>query len=122
VKRILLRSIPDPRAPLSSDPGYEAGRADWRSMVEQAVRIPLDREKGANIDEMRKSIRILDALDAAQDDVLTLEDADWEFLKTKVEKCPWGIVDRRILAFCDDVLEATDSPRDLTRVDGVASA
>lgn len=117
MKRILLRSLPDPRNPLD-----EAGRVDYRSVIEQAIRVPLNRETGATIDEMRKGVRVLDALDAAKDDVLALEDADWEHLKQKVEHMPWVMVDRRFVTFHDDIVQATEAPRDPTRSDGVASA
>lgn len=116
MRRILLRSIPDPRIP------DENNRVDYRSLIEQAIRVPLDRQGGATIDEMRRGIRVLDALDTAQDHVLVLEDADWQHLKTKVEHMPWAMVDRRFIQFHDDIMEATDAPRDPTHVDGVASA
>jgi hypothetical protein len=115
MKRILLKSVPDPKDPLN-----EANRVDYRALVEQVVRIPLNRQTGATIDEMRKGIRVLDALDSSVDDVLVLEDADWQILKDKVEAFPWGMVDRRLVAFYDDVVSATDSVRDPQRVDGVA--
>jgi hypothetical protein len=120
MKRIALLSLPDPRF-LPSDPNYEPNRVDYKDIIENAVRIPLDRQSGATVDEMRKGIRILDALDAAQNDVLALEDADWEFLKSKVEKFPWAGTDRRFVRFYDDVMGATEAPRDPTRIDGIAS-
>lgn len=125
MKRIALLSLPDPRFS-AGDPGYEANRVDYRDIIENAVRIPLDRQAGATVDEMRKGIRILDALDrvtwsSADGDILELEDADWEFLKSKVEKFPWAGTDRRFVRFYDDVMSATEAPRDPTRIDGVAS-
>jgi hypothetical protein len=66
-------------------------------------------------------VRILDALDQARDDVLALEDADWEFLKTKVDKLPWAGTDRRFVQFYDDIMQATEAPRDLARADGIAT-
>jgi hypothetical protein len=54
--------------------------------------------------------------------MLVLEDADWEYLKQKVEKMPWAMVDRRFVTFHDDVMGATDAPRVPERADGVASA
>lgn len=118
MKRIALLSIPDPRFPTE-----EANRVDYRSLVEQAVRVPLDRQNGATIDEMRRGIRLLDALDASRNDVLELEDADWEHLKLKVEKMPWAMVDRRFVQFHDDIMDATDSPRTSgALMDGLASA
>jgi|SRR5215467_9802851 len=100
MKKIPLKSLPDPRAP--DDPQQTV---EYRSVIEQAIRIPLDRQGGATIDEMRKGIRVLDALDAA-DGQLQLEDADWEFLKQKVEHMPWAAVDRRFLEFHDDIANA----------------
>lgn len=117
MKRILLKSLPDPRFPLGTAE-YEANRVDYRSVIEQAIRVPLDRQTGATIDEMRKGIRVLDALDATNgDDVLTLEDADWEFLKSKVERMPWAMVDRRFVEFYDDIVGATTDIH--ARVNGV---
>jgi len=121
MKRIALLSVPDPRFPDPSDPSYEANRLDYRAVIEQVIRNPLDRQNGISMDEMRKGIRVLDALDAAQEGVLALEDADWEHLKAKVEHMPWGMVDRRIVQFYDDITRATDAPRDPARSDGVAS-
>jgi|SRR5215472_12076833 len=122
MKRIALLSVPDPKFASPSDPNYEANRVDYRNLVEQAIRLPLDRNAGASIDEMRKGLRVLDALDAVKDGVLALEDADWEFLKTKVEKMPWAITDRRFVQFYDDIHDATEAPRDPSRADGVATA
>lgn len=123
MKRIALLSLPDPRLS-PSDPNWEAQRVDYRLIIEQAIRVPLDRQNGATIDEMRKGIRVLDALDRAIGDApLELEDADWEFLKTKVEKMPWAQVDRRFVQFHDDITGATDATRAAdTIANGRASA
>lgn len=123
MKRIKLLSLPEPKL-RPSDPSYEAQRVDYRSLVEQAVRIPLDRQNGASIDEMRKGIRILDALERASAEVLELEDADWEFLKTKVERMPWALVDRRFIQFHDDIMQASDAVREPVTAssDGVSAA
>lgn len=119
MKRIKLLSLPDPRL-TPGDPLWEPNRVDYRDIIENAIRFPLDRQTGATVDEMRKGIRILDALDRAQGDVLELEDADWDFLKQKVEKFPWAGTDRRFLRFYDDVTGATEAVRDPTHADGVA--
>jgi hypothetical protein len=99
MKRIPLRSLADPHDATSV--------IDYRAVIEQCLRVPLDRQTGATIDEMRKSIRILDALEVASD-TLALEDADWEFLKRKVDAMPWAVVDRRIVRFHDDIVGASD--------------
>ena len=55
---------------------------------------------------MRQSIRVLDALEASNG-TLELEDADYQHLKTKVERMPWNVVDRRLVEMIDDVMGAT---------------
>ena len=104
MKKIVLITLPDPRYE-PSDPLYAINLIDYRVVIEQAVRVPLDRQNGATIDEMRRGIRILDALDRANGQ-LELEDADWDFLKQKVERMPWAQVDRRFVQFYDDVMQA----------------
>jgi len=121
MKRIRLLSLPDPRFSVG-DSQYESNRVDYRAIIEQAIRIPLNREVGATIDEMRRGIRVLDALESAHADVLALEDADWEFLRTKVEKMPWAGTDRRFVRFYDDIIGATDAVRDAAPADGVVAS
>jgi hypothetical protein len=70
-----------------------------------------------------KSFMGMDALDAAPPlGVLELEDADWEYLKTKVEHMPWAMVDRRFVLFYDEIMEATDAVHEtVSGSDGVAT-
>jgi hypothetical protein len=119
MKRIQLLSLPDPRFTLG-DAAYESNRIDYASLVEQVLRVPLDRQGGASIEEMRRSIRVLDALDGRIGNVLELEDADWEHLKTKVERMPWAMIDRRLVQFYDDVVGATDAIREPAAANGRA--
>jgi hypothetical protein len=71
-------------------------------VLREVMRRPADPQKGADIAEMRKSIRVLDALDASNG-TLELEDADYEHLKTKILNMPWNVIDRRIVQLVDDV-------------------
>ena len=80
----------------------------WDEAIRQVIRKPLDPQKGAEVEEIRKGIRVLDALDNAKDGVVELEDADWEHLKTKVQAMQWAFVDKRILQFIDDVMDASE--------------
>ena len=75
---------------------------DYRAVLRDAVRRPLNPQAGMQIDEMRRSIRVLDALDAANG-TLELEDADWDHLKEKVQAMPWAVADRRIIDLVDAV-------------------
>jgi hypothetical protein len=108
MKRILLKTVSDSRFPLGS-PEYEANTIAYADVISQVIRRPLDPQKGADIEEMRRGIRVLDAVDkAGTGHILELEDADWEHLKQKTLAMPWGFVDRRILDFIDAVQNATD--------------
>lgn len=57
---------------------------------------------GINIEEQRKRMRILDAVEKANDE-LVLEDADAEILKGLVNAMPWAVVKKEIVQFSDDV-------------------
>jgi hypothetical protein len=104
MKRIVLRTLADDRfAP--GTPEYATNLLSWSEAIRQVLRRPLDAQKGADIDELRRSIRVLDALEAS-DGTLELEDADWEHLCQKVRAMQWAFVDRRIVQLIDSVLEA----------------
>jgi hypothetical protein len=92
LKHIPLRTLPDTRL----------GDIVYQDVLREVCRRPLDPQKGASIEEMRQSIRVLDALDAANG-TLELEDADFAHLKEKLERMPWNVVDKRIVTLIDDV-------------------
>ncbi len=94
---------------MSPGPTDLEGDLDWAEIVRQVIRKPMDPQRGVEIEEMRKSIRVLDTLDKSNG-VLELEDADWEHLKDKTQKMQWGIIDSRIIKFVDEVLMATETP------------
>src|SRR5262245_12714966 len=79
----------------------------WADIIRQVVRAPLNRQQGADIDEIRRSLRVLDAVDRATSDELELEDADWQVLKDKVVGMRWGVIDERLVQFHDDIVGAT---------------
>ena len=99
MKHIPLRTVVTDGAPLSYD-----------DVIRTVIRQPLNKERGVDIEEMRKGIRIFDKLDASTD-VLELEDADYVHLKSKVEAMQWGLVDRNLLEFIDTVLNASDTSK-----------
>lgn len=94
MKRIQLKTFDQPEP-----------RVDYAEVLALVTRRPLDPQRGADIAEMRMSLRILDALEAA-DGTLELEDADYEHLKTKLLAMPWAVVDKRIVQLVDDVSNA----------------
>lgn len=64
---------------------------------------------GADLDQVRKQMRILDALERAED-VLVLEDTDHVLLTGLVRAYRWGVADRNIITFCDDIASAPTEP------------
>jgi hypothetical protein len=91
--------------PLKTLPDAQRGDIDYRAVLIEVVRKPLDPQRGADITEMRQSIRVLDALESANG-TLELEDSDYAHLKEKLEHMPWNVVDRRIVQLIDDVSSA----------------
>jgi hypothetical protein len=67
----------------------------------------MDPQRGVDIEEMRKSIKVLDVVDGSNG-VLELEDADYDYLKAKTLAMQWGVIDKRIVQFVDEVTTATE--------------
>ncbi len=57
--------------------------------------------QGCNLAEMRKRIRVIDAIEAAQGDEMTLEDADYELLKNVFHANQFRLVHKDLLAIAD---------------------
>lgn len=76
---------------------------EYSSVLKEVLSRPVDQAKGADIQEMRRSIRVLDALDRANG-TLELEDADYQYLRDKIGNMHWNVIDRRIVQFVDDIL------------------
>lgn len=107
MKRILLRTVPDDRW-IPGTEEYRANTLVYDDAIRQIIRRPSDGQKGADLDEIRHGVRVLDALDKAENDTLELEDADWEHLKSKTLTMQWAFVDKRILELVDAITQATD--------------
>jgi len=95
VKQITLRRLSD-----------EGDVLEWAQIIKQVIRRPLNPQSGADIAEIHQGIRVLDALDRCDSGVLALEDSDWQHLCDKVRAMQWGVIDRRVAVFVDDVLSA----------------
>ncbi len=59
-------------------------------------------QQGATMEEQRKRMRILDALESS-DTSLELEDADANLLKGLVQSMQWAIVNKNLVEFGDAV-------------------
>ena len=95
MKKIPLKTLPDPRL----------GDIVYQDVLREVVRRPLDVQRGASIEEMRQSIRVLDALELANG-TLELEDSDYAHLKAKLDAMQWNVIDRRIVQLIDEVSSA----------------
>lgn len=81
------------------------GDMSYRDVLREVTRRPLDPQRGADITEMRQSIRVLDALESA-DGTLELEDSDYDTLKSKLSAMQWNVIDKRLVQLVDDVMQA----------------
>lgn len=81
-------------------------QTSYRELIALAVQAVPPGSGGIQVDEIRRRIRVIDALEALEPDVtvLHLEDADYEKLVACVKAMPWNSTDRAILKFCDDMI------------------
>lgn len=71
-----------------------------------------DAQSGISIDQMRKRMRILDALDGSKG-TMSLEDADYELLLDLLRRFPFGVADKEIVTIADAIENAESG--DLTK-------
>lgn len=57
--------------------------------------------QGCNIADMRKRMRVMDAIEATQGDEVTLEDADYELLKSVFHANQFRLAHKDLLAIAD---------------------
>ncbi len=67
-------------------------------------------EGGVDLEELRKRVRILDALDATKDSNLLLEDADHAKLVEVVKAQKWRIASAELLQVLEAITEAKEPP------------
>jgi hypothetical protein len=76
---------------------YEGETFKSKQVFFEVLSLPV---QGANIQEMRKRIKILDKIDAA-DGVLELEDAEYEVLKAAITSNTFRLVHKDIVTIAD---------------------
>lgn len=72
----------------------------YKDMLQVLMETPSDPRHGATIDEVRKSVRVLDVLEKS-DKVLELEDADFEYLLQRVKGARFTANNRVFIDFVD---------------------
>ena len=104
-RKVLLRKTKIAR--LDADPGDEAKPLDYRVLMIQIVQSPQDPRLGATIEEIRKSMPVLDALEEAKDgDHVILEDEWWRTLRDKAKNFRFTFAHRAIVDFMDAIEQA----------------
>jgi hypothetical protein len=107
MKRIPLKTI---EVKLDGKPT----RISYRAQLIEILRLPSD-PRGSDYEEVRRSLRVLDALaqeqpaDAPTIDgapFLELEDADFEYMKQRVLHARWPFIDKFVMEFIEDVTSA----------------
>ena len=80
---------------------------DYKALIKSIMQSPSDPRAGLTLDEVRKGVRVLEALEASQD-VLRLEDTDYKLLLSKLDKFKFGLAHKNIIEFADDIKEAKE--------------
>lgn len=80
---------------------------DYRAMLKALLATPLPGSRGLSLEDVRRAVKLLEALERA-DDVLLLEEADWSYVKARVSGAAYTVADARIVQFADDILSAAD--------------
>ena len=99
MKRILLKSVQ------ITPPGRSEITLNYWEHLYNVIRAPINKEQGLDVEEIRKSIRIMDAMDKAGKDAeyLDFEDSDFEYLVSKVNGTRFTFADPAFVQFVDDV-------------------
>jgi hypothetical protein len=75
-----------------------------RQMFTEILSLPA---QGCSIADMRRRIKILDAIEGSQGDELRIEDADFELLKSIFNGTQFRIAHKNVLAIADTLESAT---------------
>ncbi len=96
MKHIAFKTLP------ITNPAGQTGELNYRDYIELAIKSPID-QKSVGIEEMHKSIRLLNILEEADRDGVDFEDADHEYLCQKVNALGFKWVDPAFEQFVNDV-------------------
>lgn len=85
-----------------TDPAGNEAVLDYADYLRAIMQSPMNPQAGADIEEIRHSIRILDAIDNATDRI-EIEDADYAFLVRKINAAKFMFITNEILQFINDM-------------------
>jgi len=75
----------------------------YRDTIAVILKTPENAAKGAQIDEVRQSIKVLDILDAAKGKKFSIEDDLYAYLKRRVDNADWLLINANVIQFVDDI-------------------
>jgi len=85
------------------DPAGNEAVLDYADYLRAIMQSPMNTQTGADIEEIRHSIRILDAIDNASGNQIEIEDADYAFLIRKINAAKFMFITPEILQFINDM-------------------
>ena len=85
------------------DPAGNEAVLNYADYLRVIMQSPMDTQAGAGIEEIRHSIRVLDALDSASEDHIEIEDADYAFMAKKIKAAKFMFITPEIMQFVDDM-------------------
>jgi len=68
-------------------------------------------QKQISVSDMRKRVKLLEALENSSSETLVVEDAEWQMLKQALEEFPWSQASKQLLDIIDDVIDAKEVSR-----------
>ena len=84
---------------------------DTKAADVYTMAVKFSQQGGVSIDEMRKRVRVLDAIENNKDPVaLLLEDADHATLAEALKVVPWSVSTKELLMIIDAALNAGAPP------------
>lgn len=79
-------------------------KINYLEMFKVAVSSPDDPKIGLSVEEIRRSVKILDILDGAKgSSEVVLEDAEYEYLKRKIMGHKYQVAFKDLVTYFDDV-------------------
>ena len=73
---------------------------DYKALLQAILESPLDPTKGTSIGEIRRSVRVLDAIDNMEES-LQLEDADFEYMLERIRNAKFTSNNQVFIDFVD---------------------
>ena len=93
--------------------GLPAVKETWVGTIVGLLKSPKDPQRGATIDEIRKTIPVLDKFEQVKypdtgDTEIVLEDAEYDILKDRVETARFTRIDSELIEMVDAINDAED--------------